>query len=74
AFPGRKQDIRLLHLREGREGERIKTPVSWNEVGGSILSAASACATGPFPAAADRCPRCFFRLDCPYRIEISTGG
>jgi len=73
AFPGRKQDIRLLHLREGREGERIKTPASWNEVGGSILSAASSCATGPFPAAADRCPRCFFRLDCPYRIEISTG-
>ncbi|PKL01978.1 MAG: hypothetical protein CVV55_06810, partial [Synergistetes bacterium HGW-Synergistetes-2] len=73
AFPGRKQDIRLLHLREGREGERIKTPASWDEVGGSILSAASACATGPFPGAADRCPRCFFRLDCPYRIGISTG-
>ena len=67
AFPGRKQDIGLLHLREGCEGERIEPPASWAEVGDSILSAASVCATGPFPAAAERCPGCFFRLDCPYR-------
>ncbi len=68
AFPGRKQDIRLLHLREGREGERITPPASWDEVGDSIRAAASSCATGPFPAAAARCPACFYRLDCPYRI------
>ncbi len=67
AFPGKKQDIRLVHLREGIEGEKIELPASWNKIGESIRAAAAACATGPFPAAAERCPACFYRLDCPYR-------
>ncbi|MDI9370983.1 MAG: PD-(D/E)XK nuclease family protein, partial [Synergistota bacterium] len=67
AFPGSNHDIRLVYLREGREGEPIAPDRPWAEVGRMIREAASSCATGPYPPRTERCPRCFYRRDCPYR-------
>ena len=69
AFPGAGHDIRLIHLREGTEGAPIDPARSWEEVGTLIRETAGRCATGPYPAAAERCPVCFHRRDCPFRAD-----
>ena len=60
-------DIRLIHLRTGEEGDLVAPEGSWEEVGESIRKTAFKAAQGPYPPLRDRCPRCFYRMDCPYR-------
>lgn len=69
-WKGRGQDIRLVHLREGREGAPLDPDVSHGETGRLIKETAQLAAQGPFPPLRERCPGCFYRFDCPHSGSI----
>ena len=66
-FGGSETDIRLIRLRTGEEGEPVVPEASWEAVEEDIRSAALRAARGPFSPRTDRCRRCFYRMDCPFR-------
>ncbi|MBL3539824.1 exodeoxyribonuclease V subunit beta [Aminivibrio sp.] len=66
-FGEAETDIRLIRLRTGEEGEPVVPEGSWQTVEEDIRSTALTAAQGPFPPRTDRCRRCFYRLDCPFR-------
>lgn len=68
-FPGRGQDIRLVHLREGREGAPFTPEGTWEDEGRIIAETAHRAAQGPFDPVTARCSDCFYRLDCPFVSE-----
>ncbi|MGD9822181.1 MAG: hypothetical protein AB7U27_11550, partial [Aminobacteriaceae bacterium] len=64
-------DIRLIRLRTGEEGAPVMPEDSWQAVEEDIRSTALRAAQGPFPPRTDRCRRCFYRMDCPFRGATS---
>lgn len=67
AWPGKDVDMRLIHLREGTEGDPVEGGSSWNKMEEELRRVARQAVSGPFPPAAERCPVCFYRFDCPFR-------
>lgn len=68
AFKGKEPlvDMRLIHLREGIETERISLPPGgMDEIGEDILDTAIKAVNGPFEPELKKCPSCPFRKDCP---------
>ncbi|NLB83204.1 MAG: UvrD-helicase domain-containing protein [Synergistaceae bacterium] len=67
AEPGKNVDMRLIHLREGTEGDPVEGASSWNKMTEQLRRVARQAVSGPFAPAAERCPVCFYRFDCPFR-------
>lgn len=62
-------DMRLIHLREGIQTEKISLPKDGLEsVKKDILSAACKAAQGPFEPQTEKCSTCPFRKDCTFHI------
>lgn len=70
-FGEAETDIRLIRLRTGEEGAPVMPEDSWQAVEEDIRSTALRAAQGPFPPRTDRCRRCFYRMDCPFRGATS---
>ncbi len=67
AWPGKKVDMRLIHLREGSEGDAVIGGAPWQDMEETLRRTARRAVSGPFSPAAERCPVCFYRFDCPFR-------
>ena len=67
AWPGKGVDMRLIHLREGTEGDPVEGAPSWKRMEEDLRRAARQAVSGPFTPASERCPVCFYRFDCPFR-------